>query len=185
MNQKYPRDRFDDIPASLDRKGAHRAPRTPADRLASWLWALGAIVALVGVGAIGIFVIDRLVAFDGNEAATSETPAATESAAETVVPEVVAQRDPEIPVTVLNGTQISGVAGRTSDALSALDWNVVTIDDAATDDHTQTQIIYGSASEEAAALALVQDLGGGAPSLDPAQAQPGTITIIVGTDLAG
>lgn len=178
---KYPKDRFDDIPTTLDRRGAHRAPRTRGDRIASWLWGLGAVVVLVGLGLGAMLLIDNVVSF---EADPSPTPTET-APVETEAPPVAPQQDPNIPVTVLNGTDLPGVAGNTGDKLQGLGWNVVNRDDADVDTYTTSSVIYGAADDEAAALAVAEALGGGTVTLDPAQAQPGTITVIIGTDLAG
>lgn len=184
---KYPKDRFDDIPPGLERRGAHRAPRSRGAKIASWLWGLGAVAALVLVGVIGMFVIDNLVSFDQ---AAEPTPTATESAAgEGGGPEQpqgppVAQRDGSVPVTVLNGTAQTGVAGDAADTLRGLGWNVATVGDADSEGHDSTVVYYGDPAQEGAALALVQDLGGGSHAMDPAQASPGTIVVVLGADLA-
>lgn len=180
---KYPKDRFDDIPASLDRRGAHRAPRTRGDKIASWLWGLGAVIVLVAIGIGAMFAIDGIVSFEQGE--PSPTPTATETEAPTEeAPEVVPALDPEIPVTVLNGTELGGVAGNTGDTLAGIGWNVVSRDDADSEDYATSTIYFGAAEDEAAALQLASDLGGGAPTLDPNMTEPGTITIIIGLDLA-
>lgn len=180
MNVKYPKDRFDDIPAALDRRGAHRAPRTRGDKIASWLWGLAAVAVLVVLGLIGMFVIDNVVSFE--QAEPTPTPTATEEAP--VETQVAPKLDPAIPVTVLNGTDLSGIAGNTGDRLESAGWNVVDRADADNTNYTSSSVIYGAAADEAAARAVAESLGGGQVLLDPAQAQPGTITVIIGTDLA-
>lgn len=183
-NVKYPKDRFDDIPPGLERRGAHRAPRSRGARIASWLWGLGAVAVLVLIGVIAMFIIDNLVSFDQ---AMEPTPTATASEAQgggQPQGPATPQRDGTVPVTVLNGTAQAGVAGDTSDTLTGMGWNVVTIDDADSEEHASTLIYYGDAAQEGAALALAQDLGGGAPTLDPAQAPAGTIVVVVGADIA-
>lgn len=179
---KYPKDRFDEIPPSLDRRGAHRAPRSRGDKIAAWLWGLGAVVVLVVLGLVAMVVIDNVVSFDQAEPTPTATATAepTEEAPEQVAPAM----DSEIPVTVLNGTDLAGVAGGTGDELAAIGWNVVLRDDADSEDYQSSTIYYGAAEDEAAALQLAADLGGGAPTLDPAMTEPGTITIIIGYDLA-
>ncbi|MGO2110221.1 MAG: LytR C-terminal domain-containing protein [Pseudoclavibacter sp.] len=179
---KYPKDRFDDIPASLDRRGAHRAPRTRGDKIASWLWGLGAVVVLVVIGLVGMFVIDNVVSF--NDAAPEETTTETAAPETTEPQDVQPALDPNVQVTVLNGTDLAGVAGGNADTLSSLGWNVTVIDDADRADYSQTTIYYGDAANEGAALQVAQDVGGGTPTLDPNVAPPGTITIIIGYDLA-
>lgn len=178
---KYPKDRFDDIPSSLDRRGAHRAPRTRGDRIAAWLWGAGAVIVLVVIGLIAMFAIDNIVSFEQAE----PTPTPTEEIPAEAPPAAVTPAlDPELPVTVLNGTALAGVAGGTGDDLEALGWNVVSRDDADNENYTETTVFYGAAEDEAAALQVVQDLGGGTAVLDPSGSTPGTITIIIGLDLA-
>lgn len=179
---KYPKDRFDDIPSSLDRRGAHRAPRTRGDKIAAWLWGLGTVIVLVAIGLFAMFAIDNMVSFE--QAAPTPTPTETVPAEEQPAP-VAPALDPDIPVTVLNGTALAGVAGGFGDDLEAAGWDVVSRDDADNENYATTSVFYGAAGDEAAALQIVQDLGGGTAELDPNQAPPGTITVIVGLDLAG
>lgn len=183
---KYPKDRFDDIPPSIDRRGAHRAPRTRAAKIAAWLWGLAAVAVLVIIAVIAMFVIDKVVSAGTQTAAeptaTETAPADQQPPADQAPAEPA--RDPEIPVTVLNGTDQAGVAGSTGDTLTGAGWNVASTGDADSEDHASTVVYYGDAADEPAALAVVQDLGGGAAQLDPAQAPAGTITVVVGADLA-
>ena len=179
----FSKDRFDDIPPSLDRRGAHRAPRTRGAKLMSWIWGLAAIAVLVTIGLIGMTIIDGVVSFDNN--AASPTPTATETETAPATTEAVQPKlDPNIPVTVLNGTSRSGIASRFGTKLGDAGWNVVNRDDADNENYTSTSVLYGAAADEAAALAVVQSLGGGTATLDPVQARPGSITVIIGADLA-
>ncbi|GGA62819.1 hypothetical protein GCM10011490_11610 [Pseudoclavibacter endophyticus] len=178
---KYSKDRFDDIPASLDRRGAHRAPRTRGDKITSWLWGLGAVIVLVAIGLIAMFVIDNVVSF---QAEPEPTPTATEEAPTDDPAEAQPALDPNVQVTVLNGTDLPGIAGGNAETLTGLGWNVTVIDDADRADYSSTTIYYGDAANEGAALQLAQDLGGGTPTLDPNMAPPGTITVIIGYDVA-
>lgn len=181
----YPKDRFDDIPPGLDRRGAHRAPRTRLAKLASWLWGLLAVVVIVAVAAVAMQVINGVVSFSPSaETEATETPT-EEAPVEEVPAEVVPQLDPNVSVRVLNGTELAGVAGGTTSDLTAAGWNVTETADAPTSDYATTTVSYNDASQEAAALALVQSLGGGTAVLDPNVAAAGTIVVIVGLDLAG
>lgn len=184
---KYPKDRFDDIPPSIDRRGAHRAPRTRAAKIAAWLWGLGAIVVLVGLAVVGMLVVDRIVSGGGGTAESTPTPTETAPAeGQPAEPPAAVEpaRNPDIPITVQNGTDQAGVASSADEQLTGLGWNVESTGDADNEDYATTIIYYGDAADEAAALALAQDLGGGTPTLDPARAPAGTITVIIGTDLA-
>ncbi len=183
---KYPKDRFDDFPASLKRRGAHRAPRGRGSKLASWLIALASFVLLVGIGVGVMWMIDRQVQFTTQE--TEETTPET-TAAETATPEETptptapeATQDPNIAVTVLNGAGISRLAGATSDLLTSDSWNVVTVTDADTSDYTTTIVAVGSEDDLGAALGVVESLGVGEAQVDKDLAQPGEIVVIVGTD---
>lgn len=182
----YPKDRFDDLPADLDRRGAHRAPRTRAAKLASWLWGLGAIAVIVLLGVLGMSIIDSVVTPNRNDtSSSSETPAgappSTESAAAAAQPRL----DPNARVTVLNGTGGTGVASSGMQKLTAAGWNVVSSGDAESFNHPTTLIVYGDPADEPAALQIARDLGGGAPTLDPAQTAKGELVVTIGQDLAG
>lgn len=180
----YPKDRFDDLPADLDRRGAHRAPRTRAAKIASWLWGLAAVAALVLLGVLGMSIIDRIVTPGEQADATAEATATGAPPVEETQAAVTPKLDPNVAVTVLNGTGGSGVATRGMETLSAAGWNVVNTGDADSYTNPTTVIAYGDAAQEAAALQIAEDLGGGTPTLDPAQ-EAGAITVTIGTDVAG
>lgn len=183
---KYPKDRFDDFPGKLKRRGAHRAPRTRVSKLASWLIAIASFVLLVGIGVGVMWMIDRQVQFTSQtgqeEEAETTAPATAEPESTPTPTEPVATFDGDVPVTVLNGAGISGLAGATADALEAEDWNVVETTDADTSDNTETVIAAGSEDELPAALAVAEALGVGEAEVDENLAEPGTIVVIVGTD---
>ncbi|KAB1643115.1 LytR C-terminal domain-containing protein [Gulosibacter chungangensis] len=185
---KYPKDRFDDFPASLKRRGAHRAPRGRGSKLASWLIALASFVLLVGIGVGVMWMIDRQVQFTsqaGDEATTETTPAATEEPETTPTPtEPEATQDPNISVTVLNGAGVGGLAGATSDLLTGDSWNVVTVSDADSADYSTTIVAVGSEADLGAALGVVETLGFGEAQVDPQIANAGEIVVIAGADAA-
>ncbi|SJM71706.1 LytR C-terminal domain-containing protein [Gulosibacter sp. 10] len=188
---KYPKDRFDDFPSSLKRRGAHRAPRTRASKLSSWLIAAVSFVLLVGIGVGVMWMIDRQVQFtsqameDQQEQTETTPPATGEPEPTPTEEEVVAEHDPEVPVTVLNGAGIGGLAGAASDVLYANEWNVVLVTDADSSDNATTTIAAGSEDELPAAMALAEDFGFGEAVVDPELAQPGEIVVVVGQDGSG
>lgn len=182
----YPKDRFDDLPGNLDRRGAHRAPRTRGARIASWLWGLGAIALLVVLGLVGMSMIDGVVSRKSDVAvatAPSATPAAP--AAPTPTPTQVAPKlDPEVAVSVYNGSGKNGVATKFSKKLKSAGWkidDVGTSSDAAQD---ATVVAYAKAEQEAAARQVLQDLGGGSMKLDATAASNGGIVVVIGKDIA-
>lgn len=188
---KYPKDRFDDFPNSLHRRGAHRAPRSRWSKLASWLIALASIVLLVGIGVGVMWMIDRQVQFSGSMAGPTETPtetaAATEEATptETAEPTPTATVDADSTVTVLNGTNIGGLASAGSAALSGDGWSIGDVADADTSDHLTTTIAIASEDARGAALGIVESLGFGEIVVDPAVAGEGEIIVTLGEDAAG
>ncbi|MGO1544529.1 MAG: LytR C-terminal domain-containing protein [Gulosibacter sp.] len=183
---KYPKDRFDDFPASLKRRGAHRAPRGRGSKFASWLIAAASFVLLVGIGIGVMMLIDRQVQFSSNiaeETAPETTAPATADPESTPTPTAPeATQDPDISVTVLNGAGIGGLAGATSDVLVADSWNVGTVTDADSSDYATTIVAVGSEEDMGAALGVVESLGFGEAQVDAEIAEPGEIVVIAGAD---
>ena len=182
----YPKDRFDDFPRGLNRRGAHRAPRTRMSKLGSWLIALASIVLLVGLGVLVMWMIDRQVQFTEADASPTETTEApTEAPAPPPVettPEPTAAFDAEVPIDVYNGTDTGGLASATSDALTAAGWNVEFVGDAASTDHTTTTIAVLTEEELPAAMGVAEELGFGEAAVDPALGEADRIVVVVGTD---
>lgn len=187
---KYPKDRFDDFPRSLNRRGAHRAPRTALSKLGSWLIALAAIVLLVGFGVGVMWMIDRQVQFTGSmagptEEATTEAPAPPVE--ETPTPTApVATFDGEIAVTVLNGTDYLGLATAGSELLAAEGWNVVDTGDADSTNNPTTKVYVANEAQLGIAQAIVDKLGTGAAEVDPAKVSPWGegVVVVMGDDTA-
>ena len=102
MAEKFPRDRFDEIPDDLTRVGAHRAPRA---RGRGWIavgWAALATVLLVGAGIFGLSLVNGSISFHGPSSSASRTASATPTASPT--PTIVPTVNPALTVNVLNGT---------------------------------------------------------------------------------
>jgi LytR cell envelope-related transcriptional attenuator len=183
----YPRDRFDDVPEDLQRVGAHRAS---GRRGRGWLvfgWAVAATLALVAAGVIALTVIGQDIAFEGGTAlpvpgTATSTPDAT--------PEPVV--DAAILVTVLNGTNTSGLAARVGERLSADGWNVGSRANASTRDIETTTVYYWDPADEAAALGAAESLGEAevrfsenfAPQEGEDPAGAARLTVVVGSDYA-
>lgn len=196
MAEKYPKDRFDTAPENLQRVGAHRSPR----RGRGWtglLWALLAVVILVGLGVLGLFLINGNVNFSspragsgGTPSATaapttsapaSPTPSQTPSATPTPTPTV----DPSLSVRVLNGTKARGLAASVSKTLTSDGWTVGTVGDASRGDFTQTVVYYSDPANRQAALALVQSLTGAKAKAELSRAyatRTADLTVVVGSD---
>ncbi|MBF4601025.1 LytR C-terminal domain-containing protein [Frigoribacterium sp. VKM Ac-1396] len=188
----FDRDRFDDVPADLDRVGAHRAEKRPGSGWVAFAWAALATGVLVGAGVIYLGVANDSFQFvnpsssSTAEAGAAETDTATStptpSASESVAPLTdPSQVDPEVTtVTVLNGTATAGLAGAASDRLETEGWVVGTQGNASERVSTST-VYYSSAADEAVALGLAQQLG--ISDVELTDAFPGaSVTIVLGAD---
>ncbi len=143
-----PRDRFDDVPADLARVGAHRAPV----RRRGWVtfaWAALATGLLVGVGVLGLGVIEQRV---GGTAATETAGTGASSGPAATV-------DPQAQVAVLNATTTTGLAKAASTTLEADDWTVASTANADVQDVKTSTVYYGSDGQLGAAKGLAKSLG--------------------------
>ena len=176
MAQKFPRDRFDSIPHGIERVGAHRAP---ARRGAGWVafgWAALATVVLAGLGIVGVSVFNDRLDF-----LAPPQPTATPEPVVTAEPTIA----PEIPVSVLNGTQTAGLAARAGEALAAGGVPVGTTSNADADDLTETVVYYTSADLEGAARGVASLLPEADVRLSEEFAATGLqLVVVLGSDYA-
>lgn len=162
---KFPEDRFDSIPDDLQRVGAHRAPDKKGRGWIGFGWAALATVVLTVGGLGAVAAIDSSINFDlpflgGQQEEETPTPTPTPT------PDAPPQLDPEVPLTVLNGTPTVGLANRVGDALVAEGWAGAALGigsraNASTDDIEETVVYYNDHVYESAARALVLSLGAG------------------------
>lgn len=178
----YPKDRFDDLPVDLDRRGAHRAPRSRGAKLASFLWGLAAVAVLVIFGLIAMNIIDNIVSgrAGGEQPAATETTGASPTATPTPTPAV----DPNLSLTVLNGTDIGQVATNYTAKLEEKGWTVDVTDGADSSNYDTTTVYFPNEATKAAAEQIVSDIGGGTTSMSPEIAGEGQIVVVIGYDLA-
>ena len=147
----YPKDRFDQLPAGSGRVGAHRAENP---RMRAWVvlvWAALATVVLVAAGIFGTLVLTGRVTLSPEPEATAPAPVV-----------VTPQLDTTYDVLVLNATPEAGLASRTRDDIIAAGWpaDLVLAGDAGSDDFATTTVYYPFPTDEAAALALADVIGG-------------------------
>jgi hypothetical protein len=186
----YPPDRFDDVPADLQRVGAHRAPRR--HRRALWVfgWAALATGILVLAGVIAITVIGNNNDFNGRLA---PAPSASVEAEPTTPAPVEAVIDENVLVTVLNGTGTGGLATRAAELLTEDGWNVGSRANASSTDVETTTVYFWDPVDEGAALGLARSLGTSevefsdsfAPTADEDPAVVARLTVVLGADYAG
>jgi hypothetical protein len=185
---KFDRDRFDDVPADLDRVGAHRAEKRPGSGWIGFAWAALAVGVLVGAGVVYLGVANDSFQFvnpSSSSTAGAEAPEA-DTATPTATPSVTpltdpSQVDPSVTtVTVLNGTATAGLAGSATERLETAGWVVGTQGNASERVATST-VYYSSADDEAVALGLAQQLG--ITDVEASDAFPGAaVTIVLGAD---
>ncbi|MDX2375938.1 LytR C-terminal domain-containing protein [Microbacterium sp. LRZ72] len=172
-----PKDRFDDIPHSRGRVGAHRAENPRVGGWTTFFWAVGAAAVLMVVGVFATLIADgRIELF----------PAAVETAApvETVPPVV----DTSYSVLVLNGTPEEGVASEVKEALVAEGWTdgAVVASNASDREYPETTVYYAAEEAEGAARGLAGIVGASEVVLNADYPLPDTsatqLTVVVGVD---
>ena len=181
MATEFPTDRFDDLPDDLARVGAHRAAPRRGRGWIAFAWAALATGLLVVAGVAAITVL-------GESSNTADTGAGSSSASATPSTSGTAEAvlDPNVVITILNGTPTAGLATTVGDSLVSEGWGgaKVGVGTRASADETTVQstvVYYGDAEYEGAARALVQTLGVGEATLS--SSYPDTpITIVLGAD---
>ncbi len=182
MAKNFPHDRFDDQPEELVRVGAHRAP---AKRGRGWIgfgWAALATLVLTAGGLAGLAAIDSNINFDLPflQAEATETPTPTPTpTAEPVL-------DPDVPLTILNGTATPGLATQVGDALVAEGWKgaaegIGSRANAASNDIETTIVYYSDPQFEGAARGIVLSLKTGEIRLST-DYEASDITVVIGSD---
>lgn len=180
------RDRFDAVPDDLHRVGAHRAKAHWARGWVNVAWAVGAIIVLSVAGLWGLSQVNSDFQFGLPflTAAEEEEPDAppAEDAPDAVEPLL----DPQIAVTVINGTETSGMSNTVGDFLVAQGWEGAAFGvgarvNASTSDVETTQVIYNNPENEAAARAMLESLGAG--ELVLANTYPASpLAVLLGSD---
>ncbi len=179
----FPPDRFDDVPADLQRVGAHRAPKKKGRGWIGFAWAVVATVLLTGAGLFGLAAIDSSINFDLPFFAAGEK---TETPTPTTPPTAEPTLDPAVPLTILNGTPTAGLSTQVGDALVAQGWSgaaegIGSRANASTNDVEETMIYYNDPSLEGAARGIVLALGVGDIRLSTDF--PGSqIAVVIGLD---
>jgi len=182
----FDRDRFDDLPADLDRVGAHRAEKRPGRGWIAFAWAALATGVLVGAGVVYLGVANDSFQFVNPSSSTTAQAEEADTATPTATPSVTpltdpSQVDPSVTtITVLNGTATAGLAGSASEALESAGWVVGTQGNASERVATST-VYYAAEVDEPAALGLAQQLG--IDDVEQTDAFPGAaLTIVLGAD---
>lgn len=200
MNRTFPPDEFDVDDPGTGRRGAHRARPNPLVAVVPLVLVTVAVVAII-VGAMTMLggtptpsagvpdAGDDLTTQSETEPAespTEEPPAEETPVEEPPVEETPAEPeatvDPSLPVTVLNGTQTSGLAGTAAEQLTGAGFNVVTIDNFREGTPPATVVYYSAEEGSATAAAIAEELGGMQTELDAARGDG--VVVILGADYA-
>ncbi|HYI34017.1 MAG TPA: LytR C-terminal domain-containing protein [Glaciibacter sp.] len=190
MPNRYPKDRFDDLPRKLDRVGAHRAAAAKRSGWVALWWALAATILLVAGGVVGLFLLNERLDFalpsgETPRPSASATPPATPapSPTPTSIPTPEPTIDPALSITVLNGTPGVGVAGGVAELLAAEGWTVGATADASSEDVPETVVYYADASLEGAARGVAGSVPGSDILLSSDFADSGAdLTVVIGND---
>lgn len=198
---KFPPDRFDGVPDTPLRVGAHRSG-APSHR--GWIvfaWAALATGILVAAGVFALGATDRSTQFADpgttsgastsatTKASASSTPkptstpsASTPSASATPLLDPTKIDSTVTKIAVLNATTRSGLAASASSTLTSGGWVVATVGTSTT--KSTASVVYYSASaadNESIALGIAQKLG--ITSVQPSTAFPNaTITVVLGSN---
>ncbi|HZI97607.1 MAG TPA: LytR C-terminal domain-containing protein [Actinomycetales bacterium] len=196
MTRTYPPDEFDVDDSGTGRRGAHRAKPNPLVAVVPLVLVTVAVVAVL-VGTMTLLGGPGDAPTSGDDPAASD-PAASEPAAsepaeptasETTAPPSETTTEPaepeptvdqSLPVTVLNGVGVAGLAGDTADLLTGAGFNVVGTDNFTGGEAPPTTVFYASEEQSATADAIVGELGVGVTELDPAMGEG--LTVVLGED---
>lgn len=191
----YLPDRFDDIQADVRYIGTHRRQQSSLSVFAPIGIGLGLVVVLV---LAGLWFIDRNN--DSLDLDPNSVPIAAEEGAEgETVPEGESTdgappssdpvEDPTsidtsgLSITVLNGTETSGLAARAGARLQAIGWPEPTATNAESTDVAQSIVAYGSAEDLGIALGIAMVLGIDSEAVIQTDTYPGArITVVLGAD---
>ncbi|MGM7699667.1 LytR C-terminal domain-containing protein [Microbacterium sp. A84] len=172
------KDRFDDVPRSSGRVGAHRAE---APGMNGWVVLLWSFVAALVIIVVGIFValmlMGRITLFPG--ANSTGAPA----------PEVAGVVDTSYSVLVLNATPESGLDVQLRDTLLNNGWpaDSVSYGEAGQQDFAETTVYYVAEADQLAAIGLADVIGGAQVSesdfyADPNDPEQKQLVVVIGLD---
>jgi hypothetical protein len=179
---RFTEDSFDHLPPHRDRVGAHRGAKPRGRGWIVFAWAALATALLVGAGVTYLAVINNNIQFIDALGGSSSSAAPTETP--TPTPVVTPVTDGTLDVTVLNGTDNAGLAGRVGQAAVDAGWKVGTMANASSTDFATTTVYYADPADEGAALGLAQVLGNVAT--EQSTSFPGAaLTVVLGMDYAG
>lgn len=177
-----PRDRFDEIPRTTGRVGAHRAEQPGINGLVALLWSAAAALVLIAVGIFISLVLMGRIDLGGG----ASEPVATQT------PGVLAKIDTSYQVLILNATPQTGVVEQVRQKLIDQGWAGTDVfgSDTSTGSFDRTTVFYVKKEDEAAALGVAEVLGGAEIEQSDHYASSNSndrpqLTVVVGKNLVG
>ncbi|MGO1801608.1 MAG: LytR C-terminal domain-containing protein [Microbacteriaceae bacterium] len=172
------KDRFDDVPRTSGRVGAHRAETPGMNGWVVLLWSFVAALVLIVVGIfVALVMMGRITLF----------PAADDTTAPT--PEPTGVVDTSYSVLILNATPEEGLDDQLRETLINAQWpdDLISYGPAGQQDFAETTIYYVSEADELAAIGMADLIGGAhieqsdfyANPNDPEQKQ---LVVVIGLD---
>ncbi|MDR6868919.1 hypothetical protein J2Y69_003545 [Microbacterium resistens] len=173
------RDRFDDVPRTEGRVGAHRAESPGMNGWVVLLWSVVAALILAAGGIFGAMVSMGQISFGPEPSMSAPTP----------TPTVTGVLDPSYGVLVLNATSGEGLATGMRETLIGAGWpaSSVLAGDADAQDFPETTVFYLTEADKPAALGLADRIGGAKVQLsdvyhDDFGEGAKQLTIVIGLD---
>ncbi|MEV4775540.1 LytR C-terminal domain-containing protein [Microbacterium sp. LTA6] len=145
------RDRFDDVPRTSGRVGAHRAEAPGMNGWVVLLWSfVAALVLIIGGIFVALVMMGRITLFPEAEPSVAPTPVETGIV------------DTTYSVMILNATPEEGLATQMRETLLNSGWaaDVVYATDSDSQDFPTTTVYYVADDDELAAIGLAGLLGG-------------------------
>jgi len=178
------KDRFDRLPRTRGRVGAHRGPRR---RGLGWLWVLLAVVVAAALTVVALYLIPILTGMRLDIPwlpQPSPTPSSTQTRAPAEITDP-ADIDPArgITIAVLNGTPATGLQDDVFQQLSEAGWPMKLKANAGDRDQLDTFVYVSNPADVDVARGLIQVLGyGDIRIVDPDQYPGASLTIVIGED---
>ena len=193
-NMRFLPDRFDEVPQEEGYIGIRRAQRSKTFWLVPTAIVAGVSVVLIAIGMVVVQRADDRLQISPEEIALAE-PEPT--AAEEVAPEPELEPEPVEPIinptadeadgltiTILNGTDTTGLAARAGNLLDREGWPEQTRTNADEQGVTESLVAYQDPDDEALAQGVGEILG--ISEVVQTDNHPGArITVLVGSDFTG
>ena len=193
-NMRFLPDRFDEVPQEEGYVGIRRAQRSKTFWLVPTGIVAGVSVILIAIGMVVVQRADDRLQISPEEIALAEPDP-------TAVEEVVTEPEPEpapvepiinptadeadgLTITILNGTDTTGLAARAGNLLDREGWPEQTRTNADEQGVTESLVAYQDPDDEALALGVGEILG--ISQVVQTDNYPGArITVLVGSDFTG